>query len=117
VNKLNFALLPCETLGMHPTVAVCWNGLVTVLSLWNATCRLHLYGDIYSSPGLNLRQKQLLMVAFLGEADMHEQLFGHLLAVRPNFFLLFTFILLHKTCSQIVNLQIIAMPVKTMRPF
>eukprot|EP00884_Botryococcus_braunii_P011455 jgi/Botrbrau1/2030/Bobra.0047s0012.3 len=42
--------------------------------------RLHLYGDIYSSPGLDLRQKQLLMVAFLAEADMHEQLFGHLIA-------------------------------------
>ncbi|KAK9827381.1 hypothetical protein WJX81_004806 [Elliptochloris bilobata] len=40
----------------------------------------HLYGDVYSSPGLGLRQKQVLMVAFLGQADMHEQLFGHLLA-------------------------------------
>jgi hypothetical protein len=44
-------------------------------------CRLHLYGDIYSSPGLCLAQKQVLMCAFLGEANMHEQLFGHLLAV------------------------------------
>jgi hypothetical protein len=44
-------------------------------------CRRHLYGDIYSSPGLSLAQKQILMVAFLGEANMHEQLFGHLLAV------------------------------------
>ena len=43
--------------------------------------RLHLYGDIYSSPGISLRQKQLLMCAFLGEANMPEQLFGHLLAV------------------------------------
>ena len=43
--------------------------------------RRHLYGDIYSSPGLSLAQKQILMVAFLGEANMHEQLFGHLLAV------------------------------------
>lgn len=43
--------------------------------------RRHLYGDVYSSPGLALRQKQVLMVAFLGQADMHEQLFGHLLAV------------------------------------
>ncbi|BDA49034.1 hypothetical protein COCOBI_13-1440 [Coccomyxa sp. Obi] len=42
--------------------------------------RRHLYGDIYSSPGLTLAQKQILMVAFLGEANMHEQLFGHLLA-------------------------------------
>eukprot|EP00208_Stichococcus_sp_RCC1054_P005373 CAMPEP_0206144846 /NCGR_PEP_ID=MMETSP1473-20131121/25574_1 /ASSEMBLY_ACC=CAM_ASM_001109 /TAXON_ID=1461547 /ORGANISM="Stichococcus sp, Strain RCC1054" /LENGTH=288 /DNA_ID=CAMNT_0053540827 /DNA_START=259 /DNA_END=1125 /DNA_ORIENTATION=+ len=42
--------------------------------------RLHLYGDIYSSPGITLRQKQLLMAAFLGEANMHDQLFGHLIA-------------------------------------
>ena len=42
---------------------------------------LHLYGDVYSSPGLQLRQKQLLMVAFLAEANMQEQLFGHLVAV------------------------------------
>ena len=47
--------------------------------------RLHLYGDIYSSPGLTLRQKQLLMVSFLAEANMHDQLFGHLLAVRLPF--------------------------------
>ena len=47
-----------------------------------AGCRRHLYGDIYSSPGLSLAQKQVLMCAFLGEANMHEQLFGHLLAVR-----------------------------------
>lgn len=46
-----------------------------------AVYRLHLYGDVYSSPGLLLRQKQLLMCAFLGEANMPEQLFGHLLAV------------------------------------
>lgn len=46
-------------------------------------CRRHLYGDVYSSPGLGMRQKQVLMVAFLGQADMQEQLFGHLLAVRP----------------------------------
>ena len=45
--------------------------------------RLHLYGDVYSSPGLKLRQKQVLMCAFLAEADMHEQLFGHLIAVSP----------------------------------
>lgn len=46
--------------------------------------RLHLYGDIYSSPGLGLAQKQVLTCAFLGEANMHEQLFGHLLAVRAG---------------------------------
>jgi hypothetical protein len=49
--------------------------------LWH---RLHLYGDVYSSPGLELRQKQLLMVAFLGQADMHDELFGHALAVRTS---------------------------------
>lgn len=42
--------------------------------------RLHLYGDIYSSPGITLRQKQLLMVSFLGQANMHDQLYGHLIA-------------------------------------
>lgn len=44
-------------------------------------CRLHLYGDIYSSPGVSMRQKQLLMAAFLAQANMHDQLFGHLIAV------------------------------------
>jgi hypothetical protein len=44
-------------------------------------CRLHLYGDIYSSPGLDLRQKQLLACAFLGVANMPDQLFGHAVAV------------------------------------
>jgi alkylhydroperoxidase/carboxymuconolactone decarboxylase family protein YurZ len=48
-------------------------------------CRAHLYGDVYSSPGLSLRRKQLLMCAALSEANMHEQLFGHALAVRPFF--------------------------------
>ena len=43
-------------------------------------CRLHLYGDLYSSPGLDLRQKQLLTCAFLAEAAMPDQLFGHSLA-------------------------------------
>lgn len=28
-------------------------------------CRVHCYGDIYSSPGLDLRQKQILTAAFL----------------------------------------------------
>ena len=53
---------------------------LTVIACWRH--RLHLYGDVYSSPGLDLRQKQLLMVSFLSEANMHDQLFGHLLAVR-----------------------------------
>ena len=48
---------------------------------FGSACRLHLYGDVYSSPGLKLRQKQVLMCAFLAEADMHEQLFGHVIAV------------------------------------
>lgn len=45
--------------------------------------RLHLYGDVYSSPGLGMRQKQLLTVAFLGEANMHDQLYTHAIAVSP----------------------------------
>ena len=45
--------------------------------------RLHLYGDIYTSPGLSLRQKELLMCAFLAQANMPEQLLGHLHAVCP----------------------------------
>jgi hypothetical protein len=46
----------------------------------HTACRLHLYGDLYSSPGLDMRQKQLLTCAFLSEADMPDQLFGHALA-------------------------------------
>lgn len=42
--------------------------------------RLHLYGDVYSSPGLSMRQKQMLTVSFLGEANMHDQLYTHLIA-------------------------------------
>lgn len=42
--------------------------------------RLHLYGDVYSSPGLDMRRKQLLACAFLAEAAMPDQLFGHALA-------------------------------------
>ena len=42
---------------------------------------LHLYGDVYSSPGLSMRQKQLLSSAFLAEAQMHDQLYTHLVAV------------------------------------
>lgn len=43
---------------------------------------MHLYGDVYSSPGLDLRQKQLLACSFLGVACMPDQLFGHALAVN-----------------------------------
>ena len=46
--------------------------------------RNHLYGDIYSSPGLEMRQKQLLMCAFLGQANMPDELFGHAVAVSPT---------------------------------
>ncbi|KDD75383.1 hypothetical protein H632_c710p1 [Helicosporidium sp. ATCC 50920] len=48
-----------------------------VLGEW---IRLHLYGDVYSSPGIDLRMKQLALCGFLGEADMPDQLFGHALA-------------------------------------
>lgn len=43
--------------------------------------RLHLYGDVYSSPGIDLRRKQILMCARLAEANMQDQLFGHAIAV------------------------------------
>jgi hypothetical protein len=43
---------------------------------------MHLYGDLYSSPGLDLRQKQLLACAYLGQVNMPEQLLGHCIAVR-----------------------------------
>lgn len=48
-----------------------------VLADW---IRVHLYGDVYSSPGLSMPHKQLLMVAFLGQANMPDELFGHALA-------------------------------------
>lgn len=41
---------------------------------------MQLYGNVYSSPGISLAQKQLLMAAFLSAFDMPDQLFGHLLA-------------------------------------
>jgi alkylhydroperoxidase/carboxymuconolactone decarboxylase family protein YurZ len=49
--------------------------------MWMCACRVHLYGDVYSSPGLDMKQKQLLMVAFLGQANMLEEMSGHALAV------------------------------------
>ena len=48
-------------------------------------CRVHLYGDVYSSPGLSMQHKQLLMVAFLGQANMPDELFGHALAVSDMY--------------------------------
>lgn len=50
-------------------------------TMWMCACRVHLYGDVYSSPGLDMKQKQLLMVAFLGQANMLEEMSGHALAV------------------------------------
>lgn len=40
----------------------------------------HLYGDVYSSPGLSLLQKQYLTVAGLVKSNMMEQLYGHAFA-------------------------------------
>lgn len=54
-------------------------GADPVLAEW---IQKHLYGDVYSSPGLTMRQKQLCTVAGLVHADMMEQLFGHSIAVR-----------------------------------
>jgi len=45
---------------------------------------LHAYGDVMSSPGLDLAQKELLMVSFLAVSDMPDQLFGHILAAVQN---------------------------------
>lgn len=42
-------------------------------------CRTHAYGDVYSSPGLDLRQKQLLASAFLVRPFHHSTL------GRPSF--------------------------------
>lgn len=55
------------------------------LHAWFAL-RLHLYGDVYSSPGIDLRQKQLMMVAYLAEAGMHSELYGHLVAVSRTLY-------------------------------
>ena len=56
-----------------------------VLSEW---IQRHLYGDVYSSPGISLRQKQLLTMVGLINAGMMEQLFGHALAVRQAYILI-----------------------------
>lgn len=48
-----------------------------VLAAWIAA---HLYGDVYSSPGLPLATKQLLTVAGLADADMPTQVYGHAVA-------------------------------------
>ena len=45
------------------------------LRMWS--CRQHCYGDIYSSPGLSLKQKQLMTLAFLVSPDfsLHQPSF------------------------------------------
>lgn len=48
-----------------------------VLADW---IRRHLFGDIYSSPGLDMQQKQLLTIAFLAQADMQDELSMHAIA-------------------------------------
>ncbi len=40
----------------------------------------HLYGDVYSSPGLSMLSKQHLTIAGLVKSNMMEQLYGHALA-------------------------------------
>ena len=39
--------------------------------------RQNVYGDLYADDGLPLSTRQLLMVSHLGEAGMHDELFGH----------------------------------------
>eukprot|EP00884_Botryococcus_braunii_P017134 jgi/Botrbrau1/4103/Bobra.152_3s0051.1 len=57
-----------------------WASLYRVDAVIAEWIRTHTYGDVYSTPGLSLRQKQLITSAFLAEADMQLELFGHLLA-------------------------------------
>ena len=40
----------------------------------------HLYGDVYSSPGLGMLTKQHLTIAGLVKSNMQDQLYGHALA-------------------------------------
>ena len=60
-----------------PAVATRVHAADPVLAAWIAA---HLYGDIYSSPGLPLATKQLLTVTGLADADMPTQLYGHAVA-------------------------------------
>ena len=60
--------------GIQEKVLASVHALDPVLGVW---IQNHLYGDIFSSPGLTLRQKEYMMVAFLSEAHMPRQLFGH----------------------------------------
>ncbi|CAL8463741.1 g3275 [Coccomyxa elongata] len=57
-----------------------WSRLYTIDGVLAEWIRLHAYGDVYSNPGLSLQQKQLITSAFLSEANMHDEMFGHLLA-------------------------------------
>lgn len=49
-----------------------------VLGQW---IQCHLYGDVYSSPGLSMRQKQLMTLSGLAKANMQQQMYGHAIAV------------------------------------
>lgn len=60
-----------------PAVAARVHAADPVLAAWIAA---HLYGDVYSSPGLPLATKQLLTVTGLADADMPTQLYGHAVA-------------------------------------
>lgn len=42
--------------------------------------RVDLYGDVYSSPGISMRLKEIVACAFLAAADMPDQLLGHAVA-------------------------------------
>lgn len=48
-----------------------------VLESW---IQSHLYGDVYSSPGLSMLQKQYLTIMGLVKSHMMEQIYGHALA-------------------------------------
>mmetsp|Transcript_17255 Transcript_17255/g.37228 ORF Transcript_17255/g.37228 Transcript_17255/m.37228 type:complete len:261 (+) Transcript_17255:298-1080(+) len=63
--------------------------------------REHAYGDVYSSPGLSLLQKQMLAVAFLAYACMPDQLYTHLVAVMR-------FGATHAQCSEALDMGLAA---------
>lgn len=48
-----------------------------VLEAW---IQSHLYGDVYSSPGLTMLQKQYLTIMGLVKSHMMEQIYGHAFA-------------------------------------
>ena len=53
------------TFGEPLTTVQCTQMLQRKCKRCGCCCRAHAYGDVYSSPGLDLRQKQLLAAAFL----------------------------------------------------